>query len=78
MNNYRFIINSIYWERIQLFIEGYIENVDVHNGKIVLRNLTETKELEANELKIEGNRFKARFNIAILDSGNYLSSGDYL
>ncbi len=25
-----------------------------------------------------GNRFKARFNIAILDNGNYLPSGQYL
>ena len=40
--------------------------------KFVLRNLTETKELEANDVKIEGNKFKARFNMAILDDGNYL------
>ena len=43
-----------------------------------MRNLTETKELKANDVKVEGNQFKARFNVAILDDGNYLPSGEYL
>ncbi|MGW7856038.1 CDP-glycerol glycerophosphotransferase family protein, partial [Staphylococcus xylosus] len=71
-------IDNIYWERIQLFIEGHTDCHRIERKKLVLRNLTETKEVEANEVKVEGNRFKARFNIAILDNGNYLPSGQYL
>ena len=71
-------IDNIYWERIQLFIEGHAESFEIERKKLVLRNLTETKEVEANDVKIDGNKFKARFNIAILDNGNYLPSGQYL
>ncbi|WP_368679773.1 teichoic acid ribitol-phosphate polymerase TarL [Staphylococcus sp. KG4-3] len=78
MDNYKLTIDNIYWERIQLFIEGYTDCNRIERKKLVLRNLTETKEVEANEVKVEGNRFKARFNVAILDNGNYLPSGQYL
>ncbi|WP_436867783.1 CDP-glycerol glycerophosphotransferase family protein, partial [Staphylococcus shinii] len=78
MDNYKLTIDNIYWERIQLFIEGHTDCNRIERKKLVLRNLTETKEVEANEVKVEGNRFKARFNIAILDNGNYLPSGQYL
>src|SRR5699024_2304367 len=72
------IIDNIYWERIQLFIEGHVENIELNNKSLILRNLTETKEVQANNVELNGNYFKARFNIAILDNGNYLPSGQYL
>ncbi|NWK85318.1 CDP-glycerol glycerophosphotransferase family protein [Staphylococcus sp. GSSP0090] len=78
MSKSKIIIDNIYWERIQLFIEGHVEDIKLNKKNFVLRNLTETKELKANDVKIEGNQFKARFNVAILDDGNYLPSGEYL
>ena len=36
-------IDNIYWERVQLYIEGHSEGVDLTSGQFVLRNLTETK-----------------------------------
>lgn len=78
MDNKKLIIDNIYWERIQLFIEGHVENIELNNKSLTLRNLTETKEVQANNVELNGNYFKARFNIAILDNGNYLPSGQYL
>ncbi|MEX6273795.1 teichoic acid ribitol-phosphate polymerase TarL [Staphylococcus saprophyticus] len=78
MSKSKIIIDNIYWERIQLFIEGHVEDIKLNKKNFVLRNLTETKELKANDVKVEGNQFKARFNVAILDDGNYLPSGEYL
>lgn len=78
MDNKKLIIDNIYWERIQLFIEGHVENIELNNKSLTLRNLTETKEVQANNVELKGNYFKARFNIAILDNGNYLPSGQYL
>lgn len=78
LDNQKLIIDNIYWERIQLFIEGHAENIEWTNKSLVLRNLTETKEVQANNVEFIGNYFKARFNIAILDDGNYLPSGQYL
>lgn len=71
-------IDNIYWERVQLYIEGHSEGVDLTSGQFVLRNLTETKTLEANEMKIDGNTFICRFNVAILDDGYYLPMDKYL
>ncbi|WP_037537649.1 teichoic acid ribitol-phosphate polymerase TarL [Staphylococcus saprophyticus] len=78
MSKSKIIIDNIYWERIQLFIEGHVEDIKLNKKNFVLRNLTETKELKANDVKVEGNQFKARFNVAILDDGNYLPPGEYL
>lgn len=78
MNDYKLKVDNIYWERIQLFIEGHTEGFEIESKNLILRNLTETKEVEANDVEIIGEYFKARFNIAILDSGNYLPSGQYL
>ena len=52
----KIIIDDIYWERIQLFIEGHVEALEINNKNFMLRNLTETKELYANDVKIEGNK----------------------
>lgn len=71
-------IDNIYWERVQLFIEGHVDNLNIEKSEFVLRNLTETKELKANQVEINENRFICRFNVAILDNGYYLSSGQYL
>lgn len=78
MSKSKIIIDNIYWERIQLFIEGHVEDIKLNKKNFVLRNLTETKELKANDVKVEGKQFKARFNVAILDDGNYLPSGENL
>lgn len=63
---------------MQLFIEGHVDNLNIEKSEFVLRNLTETKELKANKVEINENRFICRFNVAILDNGYYLSSGQYL
>ncbi len=79
MNNQKLKIDNIYWERVQLFIEGHAENIEINNKNFVLRNLTETKEMKANEVQFnDEGKFKIRFNVAILDNGNYLPSGEYL
>ena len=71
-------IDNIYWERVQLFIEGHAEGINIKEGDFLLRNLTETKELKANNVEISDNNFTCRFNVAILDNGYYLPSGEYL
>jgi CDP-ribitol ribitolphosphotransferase len=74
LKKYTLQVDNIYWERIQLFIEGSIDSEDeITNKNFILRNLTETKEVKANEVKIEGQRFIARFNVAILDDGNFFT-----
>lgn len=71
-------IDNIYWERVQFFIEGHAEGINIKEGDFLLRNLTETKELKANNVEISDNNFTCRFNVAILDDGYYLPSGEYL
>lgn len=78
MEQAKLYLDDISWERLQLFVKGHIENGELNSSQFLFRNLTETKILEANEVKIEGNTFECRFNIAILDDGNYLPAGDYL
>lgn len=80
MSKSKIIIDDIYWERIQLFVEGHVEDdtLDLKKRNFILRNLTETKTLPANDVEINGKTFKARFNVAILNDGNYLPSGQYL
>ncbi|MCD0651547.1 CDP-glycerol glycerophosphotransferase family protein [Staphylococcus aureus] len=71
-------IDKIYWERVQLFVEGHSENLDLEDSNFVLRNLTETRTMKANDVKIYGNQFVCRFNVAILDNGYYLPEDKYL
>ncbi len=47
-------IDKIYWERVQLFVEGHSENLDLEDSNFVLRNLTETRTMKANDVKIDG------------------------
>ncbi|MDR5604046.1 CDP-glycerol glycerophosphotransferase family protein, partial [Staphylococcus coagulans] len=78
MSNYKLKVDNIYWERVQLFIEGHAENYEIKSNNVVLRNFTETTEVRANGVEIDGNKFKIRFNVAILDNGNYLPADQYL
>lgn len=78
MSNSCIYVDNIYWERVQLFIEGHFQNIPDIENEFVLRNLVETKELKANEVEIQDNKFKCRFNVAILDDGYYLPAGKYL
>lgn len=74
----RMIINNIYYERVQLFIEGTFSEQPEKNVKFYLRNLTETLKFEAHQVILDGAHFKLRFNVAILDDGNYLTPDQYL
>lgn len=74
----KIIIDEIYWDRIQLFISGHAENLDISRSNFILRNLMETKALPANETQTNGSDFLCRFDVAILDDGWYLPSGQYL
>lgn len=78
MEDNHIYIDSIYWERVQLYIEGHFNKLNNKKEEFVLRNLTETKELQANEVVVKGNNFKCRFNVAILDDGYYLPGDKYL
>src|SRR5699024_10133421 len=54
------------------------KNIKITNKDFILRDVSGIKEVKANDVETNGNYFKARFNIAILDDGNYLPSGEYL
>lgn len=66
MTKQNIFIDDIYWERVQLFVKGHFEGVKPTRN-FLLRNLTETKLLNANHVNIQGSTFEARFNIAILE-----------
>lgn len=72
------VIDKIYWKRVQLFIKGHAENIDITKAQFALRNFTETKVLAANAVSIDQNHFICRFNTAIIDDGWYLPTDDYL
>ncbi|EJB4723208.1 CDP-glycerol glycerophosphotransferase family protein, partial [Listeria monocytogenes] len=69
---------ELYWERIQLHVKGKIENISLENYTFSFRTLTDEFHFSPTGIKLEGNTFDLRFNIAILNDGNYLPSGDYL
>lgn len=48
-------IDKIYWECVQLFVEGYSENLDLEDSNFVLRNLIEICIMKVNDVKIDGN-----------------------
>ncbi|MDS3975613.1 CDP-glycerol glycerophosphotransferase family protein [Staphylococcus epidermidis] len=77
MTKQNIFIDDIYWERVQLFVKGHFEGVKPTRN-FLLRNLTETKLLNANHVNIQGSTFEARFNIAILEKGNFLGTGNYI
>ncbi|MBF2225185.1 CDP-glycerol glycerophosphotransferase family protein [Staphylococcus epidermidis] len=77
MTKQNIFIDDIYWERVQLYVKGHFEGVKPTRN-FLLRNLTETKLLNANRVNIQGSTFEARFNIAILEKGNFLSTGNYI
>ncbi|WP_259337485.1 hypothetical protein, partial [Staphylococcus succinus] len=40
MGKSKIIIDNIYWERIQLFIEGHVDDIIMNKHNFILRNLT--------------------------------------
>lgn len=40
-------IDNIYWERVQLYIEGHSEGVDLTSGQFVLRNFNRNKNIRS-------------------------------
>lgn len=78
MTDSKVYIDNIYWERVQLYIEGHFQDLNNKKNHFVLRNLTESKELQPHGVEIKGNKFKCRFNVAILDDGYYLPGDKYL
>lgn len=53
MTKQNIFIDDIYWERVQLFVKGHFEGVKPTRN-FLLRNLTETKLLNANHVNIQG------------------------
>lgn len=78
MKNAKILITDIYWERVQLYIEGKVTNVDLSHTDFILRNLTETRVYKPHAVTIDGDQFTCRFNIAILNEGSYLPSDEYM
>ncbi|HDU1432754.1 TPA: CDP-glycerol glycerophosphotransferase family protein, partial [Staphylococcus pseudintermedius] len=78
MSDQNFIIDNFYWKRVQLYIEGHFKNSEETSNCFFLRNLTESIEVKANDVQFKDNKFIARFNIAILNEGDYLPSGEYI
>ena len=66
MTKQNIFIDDIYWERVQLYVKGHFDGVKPTRN-FLLRNLTETKLLNANHVNIQESTFEARFNIAILE-----------
>ncbi|MEB7781074.1 CDP-glycerol glycerophosphotransferase family protein [Mammaliicoccus fleurettii] len=75
MNKYNIKIDNIYWERIQLYIEGHVNGLEIEKGNFFLKDIYSKKKLKPNEIHVNNSFFKLRFNIAILDNGNFLPSG---
>lgn len=69
MSNSKFIITELYWERIQLHVKGKIENISLENYTFSFRTLTDEFHFSPTGIKLEGNTFDLRFNIAILMMG---------
>ncbi|MBC1814345.1 CDP-glycerol glycerophosphotransferase family protein, partial [Listeria booriae] len=78
MSDSKLIITELYWERIQLHVKGRIENISLENYTFAFRTLTDEFHFSPTAVKLDGDTFELRFNIAILNDGNYLPSGDYL
>ena len=72
------IITNFYWERVQLYIEGYVKNIDLNKSTFYIQNPTESLTLEPNDVYINENRFRLRLNTVNINDGNYLPSNRYL
>ncbi|WP_436878835.1 CDP-glycerol glycerophosphotransferase family protein [Mammaliicoccus sciuri] len=78
MNKYNIKIDNIYWERIQLYIEGHTHGLDINDGEFFLKDVYTNKIFKPNEFKVfEKRAFILRFNIAISNDGSYLPSGQF-
>lgn len=75
----RFIVESISWERVQMYVKSRIEGFsDLKGYEIRFGTPTNSTIYKPTEVTINGEEVLLRFNVAILDDGNYLPSGDYL
>lgn len=78
MNKHNIKIDNIYWERIQLYIEGHTLGLDIDDGEFFLKDVYTNKIFKPNEFKVlEKGVFRLRFNIAISDDGSYLPNGHF-
>jgi len=78
LNKHNIKIDNIYWERIQLYIEGHTLGLDIDDGEFFLKDVYTNKIFKSNEFKVlEKGVFRLRFNIAISDDGSYLPSGHF-
>lgn len=78
LNKHNIKIDNIYWERIQLYIEGHTLGLDIDDGEFFLKDVYTNKIFKPNEFKVlEKGVFRLRFNIAISDDGSYLPSGHF-
>lgn len=75
----RFIVESVYWERVQMYIKARIEGFsDFKKYEIRFGTPTNSDIYSPTEVTIDGENVLLRFNVATLDDGNYLPNGDYL
>ncbi|MDK9844886.1 CDP-glycerol glycerophosphotransferase family protein [Staphylococcus equorum] len=72
------IITNFYWERVQLYIEGYVKGIDLRDSNFYIENPTEDLTLKPNDVSIKKNEFKLRLNTVNINNGNYLPSNRYL
>lgn len=72
------IITNFYWERVQLFIEGYVKGIELKDSTFYIENPTEELKLKPNDTYIEKNKFKLRLNTVNINNGSYLPSNRYL
>lgn len=78
MKDSEVIITKIYWERVQIYIEGYVKNIELQASNFLIQNLTETISLKPNEIRINGMNFICRINTVNIYKGNYLPQDRYL
>src|SRR5699024_12432718 len=72
------IITNFYWERVQLYIEGYVKGINLKDSNFYIENPTEELTLKPNNISIKKNEFRLRLNTVNINKGNYLPSNRYL
>ncbi|OFP04332.1 MULTISPECIES: CDP-glycerol glycerophosphotransferase family protein [Staphylococcus] len=77
MNKPKVIVNEIFWERIQIYLKGYIQQSQIAQGYFFLYDTVNEKYLELHNVQFAENEFICRFNIATVNNGMHLNIGDY-
>ncbi|CAD2073196.1 CDP-glycerol glycerophosphotransferase family protein [Phocicoccus pinnipedialis] len=72
------IITNFYLERVQLYIEGYVNNIDLKSSSFYIQNPTEKISLQPNQVYIENSKFKIRINTVNINEGDFLPASRYL